>query len=1071
MNNPYPGLRPFQAKDYRLFFGRGKQVDELLDRLDQNRFIAVVGVSGSGKSSLVRAGLLPRLCGGFMSEAGSRWLTVVLRPGAFPMKAMWDSLDKGLLCQTSASIDRQKLQQDFELSGKCLIKIAAATLRQRDGAYEENLLIIVDQFEELFTFNASPEASSPEGLERADEQFEPSRAFVDRLMKASQQFEVPIYVVITMRSDYLGDCARFRDFPELLNQSQYLIPRMTLEELWDAIQRPAKLGDPRATVDRKLFNRLLDDLNDEPRNLPRLQHLLMRTWEEWSKRSAGVLPDQDSQSETPQAIENPTTGSADSPKTKLAKGLALSDYKLAGEFENALNQHAEDVFLSLQPGRQRDFAELIFKRITAQDVSDRYVRRPTKLEDIYEVLHAQTEEVKGEVRAVIKHFMTDKVSFITSPDLEESASGELTPDSMIDINHESLIYGWKRLKDWVAAEARSAEHYRWVVRYEANKTGWLQQGELDYLDSEFKPDSLKGWNSAWSVRYAKEKENQDWTKVKTFLEGSHHYQAELRKLEQERGATERAAQDAVERGKLERKAADAENRALALSLEKAELAAKQAELEREAARREAEVERGQLERKAADAENRALALSLEKAELAAKQAELEREAARREAEVVRGQLERKAAVAEQQAATLRFEKAAEEAERAGEAEKRRQKRKVKRLIFVAGVLFALAVGTVVGVALIARQLLRQVAGERVADNYASQSENRRAQLGSDTQQRAALLEIMSFRTYQRPSNTGLDTWETYDRIKQPLVKKDLDKAKKTTPDRIFVIGESKQPRSIRVIVVPRPVPQSVLKPDALEPVVLDPDTLEPEPDFLPRHLRAITALSHSGRYAAAPCFKNKAVIWDIAVKSPLHDSLMEPLSVSCGHDLVSVEENSEKRLFITTEIPPGDGISVQPTVAAQPPAPGTQPSPDMPLSPCYQITPVAQAAPTARDLYHLGKVSVIAFSGTPICISPSLPIMKAALSADGGYLAVVQNLGGVISFELVNLLDPGKRVVLSDTLANLAPFAFSPSGRYLAIGTADNKLKLFRPSERISSSRVDATCLQYQSHCRCCFQP
>src|SRR2546430_12353890 len=90
--NPFPGLRPFEADESHLFFGREAATDELLQKLQVNCFIAVVGISGSGKSSLVRAGMLPDLYGGFMTTAGSRWRIAVLRPGGVPIPALAQAL-------------------------------------------------------------------------------------------------------------------------------------------------------------------------------------------------------------------------------------------------------------------------------------------------------------------------------------------------------------------------------------------------------------------------------------------------------------------------------------------------------------------------------------------------------------------------------------------------------------------------------------------------------------------------------------------------------------------------------------------------------------------------------------------------------------------------------------------------------------------------------------------------------------------------------------------------------------------------------------------------------------------
>src|SRR5215469_13454857 len=139
-HNPYPGLRPFQPEDWRFFFGRERQTNELLDRLGQNHFLAVVGVSGSGKSSLIRAGLLPRLRRGFISETGSRWKTVILRPGDAPMNALWQSLTSQVIPKTLLPEELNKLSETFELSSRGLIKISAACLgKHPNGTYDENL--------------------------------------------------------------------------------------------------------------------------------------------------------------------------------------------------------------------------------------------------------------------------------------------------------------------------------------------------------------------------------------------------------------------------------------------------------------------------------------------------------------------------------------------------------------------------------------------------------------------------------------------------------------------------------------------------------------------------------------------------------------------------------------------------------------------------------------------------------------------------------------------------------------------------------------------------------------------
>src|SRR5712671_3574140 len=150
--NPYPGLRPFREQEEVLFFGREKQIDAMVDKLAETHFLAVVGTSGSGKSSLVNCGLRPALHRGLMASAGTTWRMAQFRPGSNPLRAMAEALARNGV-----------LYKDFDAGDFTLAEIIETTLRTsklglRD-AYREarlgegnNLLVVVDQFEELFRY-------------------------------------------------------------------------------------------------------------------------------------------------------------------------------------------------------------------------------------------------------------------------------------------------------------------------------------------------------------------------------------------------------------------------------------------------------------------------------------------------------------------------------------------------------------------------------------------------------------------------------------------------------------------------------------------------------------------------------------------------------------------------------------------------------------------------------------------------------------------------------------------------------------------------------------------------------
>ena len=153
-SNPFPGLRPFTSDEDYLFFGREDQVKELLRRLRQTRFLAVVGTSGSGKSSLVQAGLLPALHGGLMADAGSSWRIASFRPGGDPIGALARALnqpaglDTSHNAETDAALRVTLTETILRRSTLGLVEV----VRQARLPARGNLLVVVDQFEELFRF-------------------------------------------------------------------------------------------------------------------------------------------------------------------------------------------------------------------------------------------------------------------------------------------------------------------------------------------------------------------------------------------------------------------------------------------------------------------------------------------------------------------------------------------------------------------------------------------------------------------------------------------------------------------------------------------------------------------------------------------------------------------------------------------------------------------------------------------------------------------------------------------------------------------------------------------------------
>jgi WD40 repeat protein len=408
--NPFPGLRPFGVEESHLFFGREGQSDEVLEKLADNKFVAILGTSGSGKSSLMYCGVIPILHGGFLTKAGSNWRIVVARPGVNPI----DNLAEGLLM-------KDKEYMDADEDGKLLKRTMNASVlrssslglieavRQMNKTENENFFILIDQFEELFRYNRVQSR-----LSDANE----SVAFVNLLLEAINQSEQPIYVAITMRSDFIGDCAQFQELTQKINDSHYLIPQMTREQKREAIEGPVAVGGGK--VSQRLIQQILNDVGDSPDQLPIMQHALMRTWSYWAENSVDF----------------------DEP-------MDLKHYNAIGRMADALNLHADEAYNELSK-REQKICEIMYKALTEAGTESSGIRRPTELGVIAKIAGVNANEVAK----IVDKFREPGRSLLMPP-----YGIKLEQQTVIDISHESLMRNWTRLKAWVEEEYSSASMY------------------------------------------------------------------------------------------------------------------------------------------------------------------------------------------------------------------------------------------------------------------------------------------------------------------------------------------------------------------------------------------------------------------------------------------------------------------------------------------------------------------------------------------------------------------------------------------------------------------------------------
>jgi WD40 repeat protein/DNA-binding SARP family transcriptional activator len=380
---PYRGLCSFQEEDARFFFGREGFAGRLVEAVLRPRkaglpLVCIVGSSGSGKSSAVFAGLLPRL------RAAGDWLIAALRPGAQPFHA----LASALLCTLSPGLgtpsrllEARKLADVLAGGGLALSDMVASALAQAPPA--RRLLLVVDQFEELYTLCPEPEAR---------------RRFVDALLTAlssGRRARVPsLVLLLTMRADFMAQALAHRPLADALQGAALLLGPMNRGELRTAVERPAELQG--AAFEAGLVERILDDVGEEPGNLPLLEFALTLLWEQHSHG-----------------------------------WLTHAGYEEIGRVHGALARYAEEVVAGLAPA----------ERVAVRHVFVQLVRPGEGTEDTRRT--AARSELGEEHWRLVQH-LADKRLVVTGRDATGMEGAEVV--------HEALIRSWGQWRGWMQAD-------------------------------------------------------------------------------------------------------------------------------------------------------------------------------------------------------------------------------------------------------------------------------------------------------------------------------------------------------------------------------------------------------------------------------------------------------------------------------------------------------------------------------------------------------------------------------------------------------------------------------------------
>lgn len=444
--NPFPGLRPFASSESDWFFGRDVEMEEIYTRLLSNRFVTLIGSPGCGKSSLINCGVVP-LVRHHHIDGESEWRVISFRPGNDPIGNLAAAIAEEVEAGGGIKSDQKTIQSELFDNPDGI----GAALKKFIPDPDVKILLVIDQLEELFRLAARGKKEIV-GASVAK--------FVGLMVEVINQPEEHIYSIISLRSDYIGDCSRYHGLTQLINSSNYLVPELDPDNYRKAIEGP--IVNAGARIDPQLLSAILCDLTGRPDQLPLLQHAMMRTWAYWQK--------------------------TDEP----GRLITISDYEAAGKLSSALSEHAEETYAELSPGG-RKICEVIFKAITEKGHDARGLRYPSSVGVIRYVAGCPVEEL-SEVLEKFRHLSRCFITPLQGIPLKD--------DTVIDLSQEVLVKQWPRLANWADEEAASARMYLRLseasAMYQQGKMGLWKPPDLQLAINwreRFKP------SLAWAERY------------------------------------------------------------------------------------------------------------------------------------------------------------------------------------------------------------------------------------------------------------------------------------------------------------------------------------------------------------------------------------------------------------------------------------------------------------------------------------------------------------------------------------------------------------------------------------------
>jgi hypothetical protein len=468
---PYPGLRPFLDFEAALLFGRERQVREVIERLAATQFVAVLGGSGSGKSSLIHAGVTPELRSFGIPGAGDLWLTMTCTPGtnAASQAAPGAARTHTPVTRLARRFATLLKSTGSEAGDANRQEAIAAAFRQTGGfarlldAYAEDfdvppgpdpktarVMFVLDQFEEVFhpTNKGEPDAA----------------VLVERVLDHFFDPHERCYVVLTMRSEHLNDCAAFLELPDAINKSSFLVRRLDTDELRQAIVGPAQRflrlmarteGEQRPLPEQVRFEqavleRLLRDVSaitHDPDHLPLLQHLLARLWQAALEREeiGAPVPSHITEIDLVRAVNGSEAGADEEPLPESLNTLRA-----------CVDNWPEKLYL-WHDAAQRAVLEALFRRLGFKDPNTGlYTQQRIDVTEAAVTLLGPGR-TPADLKALVAEGFLGSVDYLFWDDEDPSRV-------TLKVSHESFIRGWRRFRALIDDESARFEEFLSVMR-------------------------------------------------------------------------------------------------------------------------------------------------------------------------------------------------------------------------------------------------------------------------------------------------------------------------------------------------------------------------------------------------------------------------------------------------------------------------------------------------------------------------------------------------------------------------------------------------------------------------------